>query len=353
MSTLPGSATAHEPTPIRSPTILDLAALAGVSKTTVSRVLNGSPRVAPVTRARVVAAVEELGFQVNQAARSLRTSRTGLVGVMVPIISIFGVIVEELDRGLADAGLSILMTSSRRRDPDRDLDAIEMLVRRGADALVLAPSDDRNERLASYLRSVRAPIVLLDRDVPGIRADVIRVDHSVAVHDALVHLLAAGRRRIGLLTRDRKTRPGRELLAAFERASVALGRPTTRELVAEFDDLDRAAGRDGVDALVDAGADGIVSTGTLEHTASVLERLGERGYLVPRDLSLVVFGHLGAPLPHLAGLPTIAYPVEEVARLTQDLVLARLAGSTGKPRVKTVRTLFLARDVVGDTTPVA
>src|SRR5581483_3563098 len=142
------------------PTIMDIAAHAGVSKTTVSRALNGSPRVAPATRARVQDAVLQLGFQVNQAARSLRTSRTGLVGFLVPVISIFGLIVEALDEHLAEHGLGILVTSSRRRDAARDIDAVETLVGRGVDALVLAPSDDRSPELARYLRTLNTPIVL-------------------------------------------------------------------------------------------------------------------------------------------------------------------------------------------------
>src|SRR5204862_6085061 len=152
-------------TRLRPPTIVDLAARAGVSKATVSRVLNDSPNVAAATRTRVLDAISETGFQVNHAARTLRTSRTGLVGFLVPIISIFGLIVEALDRELAADGLSILLTSSRRRDPARDLDAVETPVGRGVHALVPAPSDDTSPALGRHLRAVRAPVVLLDRGV--------------------------------------------------------------------------------------------------------------------------------------------------------------------------------------------
>src|SRR5690242_7876696 len=145
----------------RSPTILDIAAEARVSKTTVSRVLNGSTRVAPGTRARVSDAISALGFQVNHAARSLRTSRTGLVGLLVPLISIFGLIVESLDDQLAEHGLGVLLAPSRRRDPARDLEAVETLVGRGVDALVLAPSDDRSPALGRYLRTLQTPVILL------------------------------------------------------------------------------------------------------------------------------------------------------------------------------------------------
>ena len=269
----------------RPPTILDLAAAAGVSKATASRVINDSPAVAPETRTRVLAAVDELGFQVNRAARSLRTSRTGLVGVLVPVISVFGRIVEELDPQLAEAGLSILLTASRRRQPELDLDGIEVLVGRGVDALVLAPSNDRDPDLPRVLGSIRIPIVLLDREVEGLDADLLLVDQRPGIDGALDHLLGEGRRRIGLLTRDEKTRPGRQILVSYAEGVRRSGVSADDALVQEFDDLDRGTARDGVDALLETGADAIISTGTMEHTATVLERLAERDLAVPRSRS--------------------------------------------------------------------
>jgi LacI family transcriptional regulator len=325
----------------RAPTILDLAAAAGVSKATASRVLNGSPRVAPETRLRVQAAIDELGFQVNRAARSLRTSRTGLVGMLVPVISVFGRIVEELDRELADAGVGILLTASRRRQPERDLEGIEILRAQGVDALVLAPSHDTDPVLASALSMIRTPVVLLDREVPGIAADALYVDQHPGIGGALEHLVGEGRRRIGLLTRDDKTRPGRQILAAYHQAAARLGLREDPALVAEFDDLDRRTARDGVDALLEAGADAIVSTGTMEHTATVLERLTERRLAVPRDLGLVVYGYVGGSTMGSLRLPTVGYPVDLIAQATFRLLQPRLAGSDVPTRVEVVPNVFI------------
>ncbi len=326
----------------RPPTILDLAAAAGVSKATVSRVLNGSERVAPETRIRVLAAVGDLGFQINQAARSLRTNRTGLVGVLVPVISVFGRIVEELDRHLADAGVSMLLTASRRRQPDRDLEAIEILVGRGVEALVMAPSHDTSPDLARLLLQVRTPIVLLDREVPGLAADAVHVDQGPGIGGAMEYLVAKGRRRVGLLTRDAKTRPGRQILARYDENRARLGLPADPDLVRVFDDLDRRTARDGVDALLASGVDAMISTGTMEHTAIVLERLTELGVAVPREVSLVVYGYLGSLMSTDSGLPTVAYPVDAIAEATYELLMARISGSSLPPRVVVVPNVFVA-----------
>lgn len=325
----------------RPPTIVDLAELAGVSKTTVSRVLNNAPNVASETRSRVLEAVGALGFHVNHAARTLRTTRTDLVGLLVPVISIFGLIVEALDRQLAADGMSILLTSSRRRDAERDVDALETLVGRGVDALVIAPSDDRSPRLARYLQRLRPPVVLLDREVHGVTADAVLIDQRPGIADAVEHLFGAGRRRIGLLTRDQRTRAGRQIICEFKRSSAERAISAGAELIAEFDDLDRDAGRVGVDRLLEAGADSLISTGTMEHTASVLGRLGELGLRVPADVSLVVYGHTALPESPGASLPMVAYPVEEIARATRRLLIPRLAGTLAPPRVEVVRTTFV------------
>jgi LacI family transcriptional regulator len=329
------------PRSTRPPTIIDLAAHAGVSKSTVSRVLNDSPLVTVSTRDRVLAAVSDLGFQINHAARSLRTSRTGLIGFLVPVISIFGLIVEALDTELAVDGFSILLTSSRRRAPERDLDGIEMLVGRGVDALVLAPSNDQSPELAAFLERIRTPIVLLDRELPDLAADMLLVDHAPGIRGALESLLASGRSRIGILTRDRKTRAGRAIIEAWEAETARLGASAGAELVAAYDDLDRRAGREGVDRLLAAGVDAIVSTGTMEHTASVLGRLGELSIRVPNDLSLVVYGYLVPPMREHLGLPTIAYPVEEVAAATRQLLLRRLDQPEAAPLSSSVPTIFI------------
>ncbi len=326
----------------RAPTIVDLAFAAGVSKATVSRVLNGSPQVADVTRARVLTAIDAMGFQVNQAARTLRTSRTDLIGVLVPVISVFGRIVEELDRDLAEAGISMLLTASRRRQPERDIDAVEMLVGRGVDALVLAPSHDSSADLAHALGRVRAPIVLLDREVAGLAADAVLVDQGPGITGAMEHLVADGRSRIGLLSRDDKTRPGRQIRASYELQAVRLHLDCRADLVQGFDDLDRRTARDGVDALLAAGVDAIIATGTMEHTATVLERLSELGVSVPRDLALVVYSYTGAEMSTRGGLPTVAYPVDRIAQATYRLLMPRLADPDAPPRTEIVSNVFVS-----------
>ena len=198
---------------------------------------------------------------------------------------------------------------------------------------MLAPSNDQSPDLAAFLATIRTPIVLLDRELPGLTADKLLVDHAPGIRGALESLLASGRTRIGVAD-TRPSDAGRTChhrgLGGGDGASRRSFRPG---LVAAFDDLDRRAGRDGVDRLLEAGVDAIVSTGTMEHTASVLGRLGERSVRVPNDVSLVVYGYLVPPMREHLGLPTIAYPVEEVATAVRQLLLRRLDQPEAAPSI--------------------
>ena len=126
------------------PTILDLARAANVSKTTASRVLNGAPNVAPETRARVLAAIERIDYRVNVAARSLRTTRSFLVGYLVPAVAndVFGRFAEVLEEELRHDGVGLVIASSGWDEEGERL-ALESLRARRVDALVLSLVNDR------------------------------------------------------------------------------------------------------------------------------------------------------------------------------------------------------------------
>jgi LacI family transcriptional regulator len=155
------------------PTILDLARAANVSKTTASRVLNGAPNVAPETRSRVLAAIERIDYRVNVAARSLRTTRSFLVGYLVPAVAndVFGRFAEVLEEELRHDGVGLVIASSGWDEEGERL-ALESLRARRVDALVLSLVNDRDPKIAAFLQSIRQPIVLIDREVKGVSADV-------------------------------------------------------------------------------------------------------------------------------------------------------------------------------------
>jgi LacI family transcriptional regulator len=134
------------------PTILDLAADAHVSKTTVSRVLNGAPHVSPAVRAAVLASVDRLGYRRNKAAASLRTLRSSLVGLIVPAIhhEIFSEFAERLEEHLREREIGVAITSSGWSSQN-EVRAVDDLEAHAVDALVVSLADDRDSAVSARL----------------------------------------------------------------------------------------------------------------------------------------------------------------------------------------------------------
>lgn len=202
-------------------TILDVSRVTGLSKSTVSRVLTGSPRVSPSARERVLTAVDRLGFQVNQAARSLRTARTALVGLLVPSIDneLFAQTAERLDAGLRGHGIGLSIAGSGW-SLEGDLLALGFFASRQVDALVVATSDDRDARVAERLANLTCPVVLFDRQIRGAGYDAVAIDHRTAIHEALGRLAELGHERVAFCTIRTRTKSNRDLLRLPAASSV-------------------------------------------------------------------------------------------------------------------------------------
>jgi LacI family transcriptional regulator len=333
----------------REATILDVAREASVSKTTASRVLNGSPNVAPATKARVLDAVARLDYRVNTAARSLRTTRSLLVGLLVPAISndVFGRIAEVLEQELRRDGVGVVIVSSGW-DPEGERLALEALVARRVDALVVSLVDERNPLLGDLLASFKRPIVLLDREVPGVAADVVLTDQRAGIREALEHLSSLGHRSVGIATISTDVRPGREAAGAYEAYATRLGLVSVAEVVVPYDRIDRRSGWNLADAMLAGGATAVLCCVPNSVTAGVLEHLDHHGLSVPGDVSLIAFDESELASVKQPRLTVISRPIDRLARHASRMVESRLADPGLPPRSEVVR---MTLEVRGSTAP--
>src|SRR6266545_3745421 len=180
--------------------MVDVAARAGVSLKTVSRVVNGEPRVAGPTTARVQAAIDELGFRRHEGASHLRrgstTASLGLVlmDVADPFYSTLARAVEEV----ALRHRFLVLAGSSDEDVARERDLALALCARRVDGLLVVPSGDDQAYLEPEM-AAGTPVVFVDRPAAGVRADAVLVDNAGGVRAAVAHLVAHGHRRIGFL----------------------------------------------------------------------------------------------------------------------------------------------------------
>jgi LacI family transcriptional regulator len=288
--------------------------------------------------------MERGGYRVNHAARTLRTSRTTLVGLLVPAINheVFGAIAERLEETLRPRGIAVTITSSGW-DPANDVLGLDALESRSVDALVVSLADDRTPAIARRLRAVTCPLVLVDRDVRGIRADAVVMQYRPGVDAALAHLTDLGHRRIALLTVTLRTRAGREITRAFRARLEALGLDSSQDVVFECTRHDEAGGADIAARALAAGFTAIVVAVPMIVLAGLLEYLRASRVSVPRDVSVVVYSDNPLARTTAPRLAVIGRPVDDLGRLAGRLVLDRLATPDRPRRIETIVTDFDAR----------
>jgi DNA-binding LacI/PurR family transcriptional regulator len=325
----------------RGPTIRDVARLAGVSAATVSRVLNDSPLVLEETRARVRAAVDQLGYRLNATARTLSIGQAQAVGVVVPFLTTHSVI--ERLRGVVSRlgrhdrlGYDLLLFDVEA--PEQRADAMRDLARRGRVAGLLVISLPIFDDEVAALRSDELPAVLLDVAHPQLPRVVIDNVHGGEL--AAAHLVARGHQRIAFVG-DHPTNAygftsSEDRRRGFHAALGGAG--------LELDPALERFGTHGRDAAQEAAASllALPDPPTAVFAASDVQAIGvlqaawAGGVRVPEELAVIGFDDVD--LAEIVGLTTIRQPLREGGALAADLLLAAIEHGVHDP-VQEVQSL--------------
>ncbi len=205
-------------------TIKHVAARAGVSFTTVSHVVNRTRPVSEHARARVERAIAELGYRPSAVARALKTRQTRILGVIVPNIT--NPFFSELMRGIEDVcernDYAVFLCNGDD-DRERQERSLETLLERRVDGVLLATPTGPASALAERLDRAKVKTVLVDRNVPGVAADRVRIDHNAGARLAVEHLLALGHRRIACLAGPLGFAASRARVAGWRKALARAG----------------------------------------------------------------------------------------------------------------------------------
>lgn len=298
-------------------TIGDVADRAGVSRATVSRVMNGLSTVDPGIADRVRRTAAELDYRPNQLARSLALGRTQTIGYVVPDLTnpSFHGALRGLSRAAAEQGYRVLVAETAERVGDEPLVATE--TRRRCDALVLVAPRMAESELVALLPELQ-PAVLLNRSAEGAGMPLLSVDWASGIRDLLRHLVGLGHRRIGYLAGPPASRSN----AARERALADVPGidVVTIACGAMFTDGHAVAGR-----VLDAGVTAVVAFNDVV-ALGLLGALHELGTEVPRELSVVGFDDIPFAAFSWPPLTTAWVPQDQIGRLAWDRLAAMLAG---------------------------
>ncbi|HEX2143427.1 MAG TPA: LacI family DNA-binding transcriptional regulator [Glycomyces sp.] len=263
-----------------------VAARAGVSVASVSRVLNGGSASPELTR-KVREAAAELGYVPDASARTLRTGRTDQIALAVADVG--NPVYVQMMRavtGIVDKAGYRLVVSSTGSDPQDQIDLLSSLNRGYADGLLLSPLRITPE-LIDAMRSSRLPIVVIGTLPPDVDLDNVRADSATGIGLAVEHLVAQGRRRIALVNGPVDTVPGSARLAGYLAAVERFDLPARPELQVTATGFTYRAGRTAMARLLGhASPDAIVCANDLLAVAA-LKELAAAGARVPDDVAVV------------------------------------------------------------------
>ncbi|MFJ8057997.1 LacI family DNA-binding transcriptional regulator [Streptomyces sp. NPDC096142] len=331
------------------PRMKDVAAEAGVSVMTVSRVVNGEAGVAPRTAARVAAAVRKLGYQRDDVARQLRRADrlSQTIGLMVDnVADPFMAAVASATEDVAHRRGNMVLIGSSRADLHREREVIAAFTARRVDGLILAPvAGDHRVLRSAQARGTK--IVCVDRVAPGLDVDTVVVDNFGAVRQAVRHLIAHGHRRICYLgDRPEIWTSGerhRGYLAALDAAGIAADPALVRHDVRSGADAARA-----VTTLLRAP-----EPPTAVLAGNEVLAFGVRAVL-PAGVAFVAFDDFTLAAQLTPPVTVIAQDPVALATSAAQLLFARIHGDTSPPRRVVMPTELIPRgsgEIPGPGTP--
>lgn len=308
-------------------TIREVAAECGLSVSAVSQVLNGKEIGIPQkTKEKVRAAAEKLRYRPNAAARSLVTSRSDTVGVLVPDISnaFFGEAFKEIQRRMGEEGFDVLLCSGDGT-AKQDERFLRLFAARGADGLIVAPAaetlEEKNaEKFAALLEEIRIPYVYLDR-YPALPCVRVSADHRAGGYAAARCLLKNGHTKIGCIAGPAALVGARLRLEGFCDALAEAGiRPLAINAPFTAEGGERAA-----KALFGRGLTALFASDDLQ-AYGAMRAAAETGVRIPDDVSLVGYDDLQFSALANPPLTTISQPVKDMAAAAAELLLRRMRG---------------------------
>lgn len=330
-----------------SPTISEVAKQAGVSRATVSRVLNNNPHVDAALRKRVLDTIEALGYQPNRSARRLRAQSSSVIGLVISDIQnpYFISVIRGVEDASYAAEMSIILCNS---DEDYAKQRIHLRVLEGervAGLIIVPARSDVGEDLARLQRA-GIPVILLDRIVESIQVDTVRVDNARGAYDAVAHLAGLGYRRIAMIGGPATLTTGSERFRGYRDALQAAGLAVDQSLIKVGDFRAESGYRLAQDLLAANPPDAIFVANNLM-TLGVMQYLREAGVRVPDEMPLVGFDDMPWSAELYSPLTAVSQPTYELGQEAVALLVRRIANANAPFRSVVLQTRLIVRESCG------
>jgi LacI family transcriptional regulator len=330
------------------PTIRDVAKRAGVATMTVSRVINNSGYVSDETRAKVEAAVAELGYVPNMLGPSLRFKQTNTLAlVLTDITNPFWTTIA---RGAEDAahekGYSVILCNTDE-SPDKQEQYLTMLLRRRIDGILLAPACSSAESVEQIQKQGIA-VVVLDRSVPVADVDIVRGDSTGGAYTLTRHLLDLGHKRIMMLAGPKDVSTSSERVAGFRRALIEAGLEPEKDNVIWGEFTQDSGHAMTLQALERTPKPTAIFAGNNFIAIGALRAMRETGLQVPENISVVSFDDLPDSMSAKPFITNVAQPTYDIGYQATQILITRMTGDkTGEFRSILLPTQLIVRQSSG------
>lgn len=322
--------------PKKKATLEDVARAAGVGPMTVSRTINGHPYVATETAKRVLAAVRQLGYRPNHAARVLTGQLSRTIGLIVPDLadSFFSILSHAVQEAAREAGYIAWLAASNG-DPSIEEAQIEEMTHHPVDGILLVPADSQSKYLKAVV-SGSTPLVTIDRPIEGVLTDSVEVENRAGARIAVEHLIGHGYKKITCVVMNSHLQPVKQRIAGYEeclrrknlsRRKVFLTDETAHEVLSKL-----FASPDRPDALF---------TANNACTICVIKTLRSLEIKVPRDVALVGFDDVDFYTLLNPPVTTIRQPAAELGRTSTRLLLQKIKSMPSTSSARTVLPVTL------------
>jgi LacI family transcriptional regulator len=330
-------------------TLNDVAQLAGVSVSTVSRVLNEKSktnRISLVTQARVREAAKELNYRPNRLARGLRLKRTQTLGLITPDITnpFFAHIVKCVQQEAHSLGYSLVVCNTDE-DLTLELEHINLLLQNRVDGLIAMPVGQESEHFKDWIGRGR-PLVLLDRYMDDVGASSVVVDNFAGAKEATEYLIRHGHQRIAVIQGLPDTYTSVQRLEGYSSALEEAGIPVDPSLIVGGD-FRRESGYIGTKLVLNLSAPptAIFSMSDLI-TLGALQAIKEEELEIPADMSLVTFDDFDFAPFLKCPVTAIRQPKEMMGETAVKLLVEQLTSSKSPAKHLTLKPKLIRRDSV-------
>lgn len=305
-------------------TIKDVSKATGLSLATISSYLNGG-NVRKENKVKIKKAIEDLDFEINEIARGLKTNKTKTIGIIIPEFNsnFFAEICMEIEDLLREKGYSVIISDSRS-NKDREDEAIDFLIRKRVDGMIIVPATNCVTKIKRFL-DLGKPVVFLDRFSPGLEnVAYIVIDNVYASKSAVQRLIDAGHTKIGMIIGPENIYTSVERTKGYIEAMKDNNILYNEKLIV-YGNYTTSGGIEAMKYLIEQNNDmTAVLITNYEMTEGAVMALNELNVKIPSQLALIGFDTYDFARAVTPKLNIVIQPIEEIARNATKQILERL-----------------------------